>query len=142
MIRFKHDEIGLNSTTAIARVGDAVLAVTRGKQFYPDIDPDKLRDAWQNYRVTYDQIAREVVILRHKESPTSLPSNILDTTIVVEEPNFRRTITAFAWLYGTSHIIGRLTILGMLNDELKHHLEQECNVIFQQIKPNEHIMSR
>lgn len=141
-IRFNPASIGLNVTTAMARVGDAALAVIRGHQFYADVDADKLREVWPNYRIGYNQITHEITISQFRETSTSIPTNILDATIMVEEPNFERTITAFAWLYGTYHIIGHLTILGMLDDKIKQHLINECNVSFQLVKPNEHIMSR
>jgi hypothetical protein len=139
-IRFKPAQIGISPATAIARVGDAILAITRGIQFYADVDADKLRELWLDYKIRYDHIGREVIVFRYKERPDALPDNILDTKLVVESVNFERTLTAFAWLYGTHHLIGRLTILGMLDDELKHRLEDECNVRFEQTRPNEHIM--
>jgi hypothetical protein len=124
----------------MARLCDAALAITRGKQFYADVDADKLREEWPNYTISYDHINRQVVVLRHKENPTVLPHNILDAKLTVGTPNFEQILTAYAWLYGSHELIGRLEIYGMLDDELKHKLEQECNVHFEQVRPNEHIM--
>lgn len=141
-IRFNPARIGLSVATAMARVGDAALAVIRGHQFYSDVDADKLRKVWPNYKIGYDQNTHEVKVIQFRNIGPSLPTNILDATIMVEEPNFERTVAAFAWLYGTYHIIGHLTILGMLDDKIKQQLAEECNVSFQLVKPNEHIMSR
>jgi hypothetical protein len=141
-IRFKNIEIGLNANTAICRVRDAALAVMRGFQFYPDIDADKLRDAWPLYKVDYDNFTREVTIVRHKSSQTvSNVEAIIELTIRVEEPEFEDYITHLAWLYGHNKFRGFVTILGMLNEDLKQRLAGEHNVYFRQLKPNEHIMN-
>lgn len=142
VIRFKHDTIGLNANTAKARVGDAVLAVSRGIQFYEDIDADKLREAWTNYKLDYNQISREILVIRFRETPTAFAANIADVTVFVQIPDFDQILTALARLYGTSILVGRVTIVGMLDDQLRQTLELKFNVSFQQIKPNEHIMSK
>jgi hypothetical protein len=142
-IRFKHDDLHINATTALARVRDAALAIIRGLAFHPEVDADKLRDVWWLYKVNYDAISREIVIgLKHKDH--SAPSqNILDAEIRVDVEDLEEFLTdlaAFARLYGRHRIRGRLTILGMLDDNLKRDFEQKYNVTFNQISPNEHIM--
>jgi hypothetical protein len=142
-IRFKHDELQLGPGTATARVRDAALAVIRGVVFYPEIDADKLRDVWWHYKVTYDHLTREVVVgLKHREE--SVPDqNFLDAVIRVDDTDlegFRIDLAAFAHLYSRRRMMGRLTILGMLDDEIKRELELKYNVMFNPDGPNRHVM--
>lgn len=140
-IRFNHDKLGLNANTAISRVRDAVLAVTRGITPLPEVDADKLRENWPLYKVEYDNITLEVVVRRSKEHSIAVEGNFFDATLRVEESTFEVDLKAFATLYGHYRMKGRLTIIGLLDDSIKQDLIKNYNVFLEQVAANEHILT-
>lgn len=140
-IRFRNVEIGLNANTAMCRVRDAAAAVIRGYQFYSDVDANKLRDMWDLYKVDYNNFSHEVVIVKHKETQVASAECIFDITTRTEESEFEDYITHLAWLYGHNKFRGFVTILGVLDEDLKQRLIDEYHVYIRQDKPNVHIMN-
>lgn len=145
-IRFKNSEIGLNPTTAIARVSDAMRAVINGIVFYEDVDADKLREKRPLYRIYYDQLTSEVIVTQRRLPLTeggvaTTFVDIVDVTLRMEETTFPEDIHAFAVLFGHYRLRGRVTILGMLSEAIKQDLASTHGVMFTQTAPNETIMS-
>jgi len=124
------------------RIRDTVLAITRGIQFYPEIDADFLKKVWPFYVVEFDTAEGCAVIKPEKEFKVLFQDNVVEVNLRTGDPNFEERLAAFATLFSSYDLKGKVTILGMFDDELKQKFRERFPTrLFERDKNNEHFMS-
>ena len=133
-LQFLPTDMGLNVTTAIARLRDAVHSLTTQLVVVPHLNPQNLAVRWKNYRIESDGVN---VQLLPRQTEQELPeigfTSDSQTTLGVlrtDEPQFDSLLAAFAVLLSSRKLFGSVRITGQLSDNTKDELMNRYDVAF------------
>jgi hypothetical protein len=137
-VEFFASDLFLSMNTAMARLRDAVHAITTGIIVDPRVPADVLRAMWPKYRLTSHNGTKVLLVPRNTEqTPTTLNVEsgeqrrylaVLDT----DRPRFEETLTAFACLLGQRILEGSVLIEGPLSETLVAVLLDRHDIMFRQ----------
>jgi hypothetical protein len=137
-------KMGLNYSTAISRCGAAAHALITRVVANELIDVAELTRIRPLYKIVSDPAYNCIRIVRKfkgDEQTANQPiDNYVKYTLRVESEGFLEDLTALARCFSRLIVRGEVTILGMLNEDLKQKLSTEFNREVLQIEPNEHVM--
>lgn len=135
----------LSPNTAIARLRDAVHAISSGKVIHPSINADLLREVWSQYKITSDGSIISISPRQTEERPQAVPTGgsraATELAVLkVSQPRFVETLTAFACLLGQRILTGEVTIYGDLSSTLIDRLENDNDVVIKRTGEQQYIM--
>lgn len=143
-IGFSPFDLHISADTAIARLRDAVIALSTGKTTHPSINAHELAEVWPLYRVTSDGDRVLVVPRLTKEGRPSVmdvgPRTAALAVLHVNQERFVETVTAFAVLLGQRLLQGEVTINGNLPNSLRSQLETSNDIAIIQDAPEQYHM--
>jgi hypothetical protein len=127
------------ATTMVTKLREAVLAITHGAVFYPELDADILKKVWPFYEVNYSALDDAVVIKSKREVKPMTSTVIADWTLKTTDLTFEEDLTSLATLRTNQRFFGKVTIIGMF-DKLEFFMNKFPMCLFERTRNNEHVM--
>jgi hypothetical protein len=131
-VSFDPTNLSISMETGIARLRDAVHALSTGMCPHPLINAEELRHVWPLYKVTSDGKVVQVVARSVEQIEPVAMEPFAGVSIAVlrtDDLRFTETITAFAVLLGQHLLVGQVDIVGDLSDSLRYRLESENDIV-------------
>jgi hypothetical protein len=131
-IRFQPQTVGVNATTAEARIRDAAHAICERFVWHPDIPKDRIDEfkvKWKEYKVV--AVGDEVLISPRdepKDRPTGLATVEYDDAIAVLPAHDEDAIRAFAVILTRRYLVGKVRIMGTPSGDLQSQLISSYDV--------------
>jgi len=137
-------KMGMSFNTAVSRCGAAAHALITGVVSNKLIDVAELTRIRPLYKIVSDPIANCIRIVRKTKSDdqtSSLPIvNFVKCKLRLGDEGSLEDLLALARCFSRSLVRGEVTILGMLDEDLKQKLTTEFKRELLQVAPNEHVM--
>jgi hypothetical protein len=144
-VQFFPSDLYLSMNTAMARLRDAVHAITTGIIIDPRVPADVLRAMWPMFRLTSFNGTKVLLVPRHTEqgTPLNVESGEHRTYLAVlrvDQPRFEEILSAFATLLGQRLLEGTVCIEGTLSETLHDVLLDRHDIMFRVESPTVTIM--
>jgi hypothetical protein len=145
-ISFFASDLFLSLNTAMARLRDAVAAITTGIIVDPRVPADLLQVMWKQYQMTSHNGNKVLLVPRNTEQtrPTlNVESGAQRKYLAVlntSQPRFEEILTSFACLLGQRLLEGTVLIEGQLSETLQPVLMDRNDIMFRPETPTTTIM--
>jgi hypothetical protein len=131
--------------TAMARLRDAVHAITTGIIIDPRVPAEVLHAMWPKFQLTSHNGTKVLLVPRDTKQGTPLNvesggSRTYLAMLRVDQPRFEEILGAFATLLGQRLVEGTVLIEGELSDTLQEVLLDRNDIMFRQDTPTTIIM--
>jgi hypothetical protein len=145
-ISFFASDLFLSLNTTLARLRDAVAAITTGIIVDPRVPADVLRATWKKFHLTSHNGNKVLLVPRDTKQTTD--SLNVETgshrrylaVLRTNQPRFEEVLTAFACLLGQRLLEGTVMVEGPLSDTLQAVLLDRNDIMFRQETPDTTIM--
>ncbi len=141
-LRFNPLTLGINTTTARARLLDALLSLIDGKTALPNFDVERLRTMRPLFYITADEVGYVLISPKTKKEPHSTAQSVavdvvaggraLASPVVLDPktPQFEARLRAFALLLGSRDLTVPVRVKGKVNDTLLAELTSTFDVAY------------